>query len=131
MQKFEVDPTSLIPANLWNGLVKFRAGYACERCKNEGSNLHAHHKDRDHSNNRLDNGQCLCARCHGQEHGMEHARRFWEEDYDDDLDVAVGVDGHWDEPYIRRTHPTHWEDFAGAGDYLRVTRNGSLQPRNS
>lgn len=48
---------------------KFRLSQ-CERCP-ETKNLHVHHKDRDWSNNNIDNLETLCPTCHLQEHWSE------------------------------------------------------------
>lgn len=62
-----VDEELLLPFYAWRELVVIRAERKCERCGTEGRML-AHHKDRDQSNNRLSNGECLCQPCHNREH---------------------------------------------------------------
>jgi hypothetical protein len=60
----------------WKAAVRERAGGKCERCgrpeepRPDGRDTkhHAHHIDRDPSNNTLENGEYLCARCHADEH---------------------------------------------------------------
>jgi len=43
---------------------------ACERCRSKKS-LCVHHKDRDRTNNSLDNLETLCKSCHQSEHSAE------------------------------------------------------------
>ena len=50
---------------LWRKAINDRG--ACERCPRT-ERLHAHHKDRDRSNNVLENGELLCVWCHDEEH---------------------------------------------------------------
>jgi hypothetical protein len=49
----------------WTREVKSRG--QCERCP-YARYLHAHHIDRDQTNNTLENGECLCRYCHDDEH---------------------------------------------------------------
>lgn len=59
------DENELLSRVMWKKLVKERADYYCEECgANSNHDLEAHHKDRDKTNNRLSNGQCLCRKCH-------------------------------------------------------------------
>jgi hypothetical protein len=61
----------------WRQEVHARAGEKCERCKAaedprpDGGTYrhHCHHKDRDRTNNTLENGEYLCGDCHAKEHG--------------------------------------------------------------
>ena len=39
----------------------------CEKCGSE-TNLAIHHKDQNHSNNNINNLQCLCSSCHTRTH---------------------------------------------------------------
>jgi len=58
---------TLLDDKLWNALIKFHADYECETC-GDSEDLHAHHMDGNHDNNRLENGLCLCSTCHMREH---------------------------------------------------------------
>jgi hypothetical protein len=62
----------------WKKAIRERAGGKCERCgrpEDERPNgrgtyrHHCHHKDRDRTNNTLENGEYLCGDCHDEEHG--------------------------------------------------------------
>lgn len=48
--------------------------YTCSRC-GESGRANIHHKDRDLSNNTIDNLEILCAACHAHEHLMERQRK--------------------------------------------------------
>lgn len=52
-------------------LLKIR-GLKCERCSySKYEILHIHHKDRNRSNNQLDNLELICPNCHFEEHYSE------------------------------------------------------------
>ena len=52
-------------------LMKER-GVKCERCGYDRQEiLHVHHKDRDRSNNKLNNLELICPNCHYEEHYLE------------------------------------------------------------
>ncbi len=42
----------------------------CKQCGNK-TKLHLHHKDYEHTNNKLDNVELLCKKCHYQLHSVE------------------------------------------------------------
>lgn len=63
----QINHDELLPRKLWSALVKFAAGYVCERCGAKEP-LTSHHVDGDKTNNRLSNGECLCRPCHNDEH---------------------------------------------------------------
>lgn len=74
----------LLPRTLWADLVKWRASYRCEDCgrskeqlvaSGQSGEIHAHHVDKDASNNRLSNGRCLCPPCHGFAHSDDKKGR--------------------------------------------------------
>lgn len=47
-------------------------GPACERCGySKEPVLHVHHRDRNHSNNALENLELICPNCHYEEHYLE------------------------------------------------------------
>ena len=49
--------------------------FTCERCgKKSDIPLPRHHKDRDRSNNKIDNLEVLCVSCHNKEHMSEKVR---------------------------------------------------------
>lgn len=64
------DPNEHLPLAAWRFLVKRAAGFACERCDSADA-LHSHHKNRDKTDCRLANGECLCQTCHAEEHLTE------------------------------------------------------------
>ena len=65
--------TPIIKKNdkLWSEIIKIRAGYRCEVCFATGR-LNAHHWAEGRANKRtrwnLNNGVCLCFRCHREAH---------------------------------------------------------------
>ena len=53
----------------------------CRDCKQEVTNWHIHHKNRDHGDNSPENLETLCPKCHGYIHGYDsqeagHGVRF-------------------------------------------------------
>ena len=49
-------------------------GKKCERCGyNKVEILHVHHRDRNRSNNELENLELICPNCHGEEHYLENS----------------------------------------------------------
>ncbi|WP_056683909.1 HNH endonuclease [Cytobacillus solani] len=68
-------------------------GDSCNRC-GINENLQVHHKDRNRSNNELDNLEVLCYDCHSEEHKNEFKRercpetgRFLSEEKESDVHV--------------------------------------------
>lgn len=65
-----------LPLPVWRELVKHRSDHCCEQCGDDYSEvrkrgertLHAHHIDRNNSNNCLANGVALCGSCHAALH---------------------------------------------------------------
>ncbi len=58
---------------LWQRLIKARARYRCELCGAESSQLHAHHlipRQAVFFRHNLNNGVCLCPRCHTFNYGQ-------------------------------------------------------------
>jgi hypothetical protein len=60
----------------WSRAVK--AAGKCARCPRT-ERLHAHHIDRDRTNNTLGNGECLCVWCHDEEHEKSGRLIAWDE----------------------------------------------------
>jgi hypothetical protein len=59
-------------------LLKKR-GKVCERCSyNKYEILQVHHKDKNKSNNKLDNLELICPNCHSEEHYLE---KSWLKNY--------------------------------------------------
>lgn len=71
-----VDDQQQLDRHVWTALVRFRAGYACEKCNRRECRLHAHHKNEDDTDNRLANGEALCVRCHGKRHPNWRSRTY-------------------------------------------------------
>ncbi|MBP6945999.1 MAG: HNH endonuclease [Candidatus Pacebacteria bacterium] len=52
-------------------VLEIRGG-KCERCEySKKQILHVHHKDRNHSNNSIQNLELICPNCHYEEHYLE------------------------------------------------------------
>lgn len=72
---FQIEADEILPPNAWSLLVKRRDGYICHDCRQPYplTQLHAHHVDRDRTNNRLSNGRTLCVPCHNATHAAIRA----------------------------------------------------------
>ena len=70
----ECQDKSLIKQNVTNGQHRYRARKhkksCCELCSSQ-KNLQVHHKDKDITNNQIENLQTLCASCHNTLHWQE------------------------------------------------------------
>lgn len=68
---FAINDRNSSKAKIWKKKVKQKANYTCDKCGSK-DNLVAHHKiEWIYSINGrfdLDNGQCLCDKCHKKEH---------------------------------------------------------------
>jgi hypothetical protein len=64
----EAEGPSGMTRSQWRKAIRARG--ACERCGST-EQLHAHHIDRDPSNNVIENGELLCASCHDAEHDAQ------------------------------------------------------------
>lgn len=65
----------VLSSSQWTREVKARG--KCERCPRT-ERLHAHHIDRDTTNNTIENGECLCVWCHDAEHGGDGSIIAWD-----------------------------------------------------
>lgn len=98
----------LLVDHLWNALVKYRADYCCERCGAKPEpprRLVAHHKDWDDTNNRLDNGESLCAPCHNKEHhhNNDHVKgKNWTLSETAKKQRGIDMQKRWDDPEGRK-----------------------------
>jgi len=66
-----IGPQDNLPYGVWEHYVKKRAGFRCEDCGKRGTKdkaLHAHHilAVEMGGKNTLENGKCVCSRCHGK-----------------------------------------------------------------
>jgi 5-methylcytosine-specific restriction endonuclease McrA len=61
-----IDGRKEIPGDIWRKIALLNKPSICEICGTEIKNrrLHVHHKDKDRSNNNLDNLQVVCVCCH-------------------------------------------------------------------
>jgi hypothetical protein len=75
----------------WRKAIRERG--ACERC-GRTERLHAHHIDRDPSNNTLENGELLCVWCHDDEHEMGGRLVAW-------MEAARRATGHLGHPHSK------------------------------
>ena len=60
------DGRNKISGDIWRKVALLNKPPICEICGSyvEGRNLHVHHKDKDRTNNSLDNLQVVCVECH-------------------------------------------------------------------
>lgn len=64
-----------IPHDAWVFLIKYIARFRCEACGAKFIDLEAHHLDKNHDNNCLANGVCVCKNCHVFFHVLMRAKQ--------------------------------------------------------
>ena len=93
----------------WKRQVKERAGWKCECCgksKEQGYRLHTHHlihRNRHFFRHNLNNGICLCARCHSFDSTFSAHCTPWT--FDNWLRVYRPIQWLWFEKNRNKTFP--------------------------
>jgi hypothetical protein len=72
-----IDPEKPMAYEKFSACIKERAGYKCEIC-GSNLNLEAHHKtfSFEGGKNTLNNGICLCRKCHKKFHGSDDIEKY-------------------------------------------------------